>query len=262
MPRFVWTHLPGRNERLILPQGVKFAIVAALEREAAALIRSCSIVHRPYAGRTFRFFEQGSSVVVCGGIGPEAARRATEAVIECYQPESVLSVGFAGALDPELRVADVVIPSRVVDLQDGSTVQTEMGLGTLISCSFVADSEQKARLARSYKAHAVDMEAAAVARAAATRSVRFAAIKVISDEIAFAMLPLDRFIAADGSFRTAAFVFFVSLRPWLWPRAVRLARNSRRAANALCRELERLQAGPALFPQLEPEFHSGRKSQV
>ena len=52
------------------------------------------------------------------------------------------------------------------------------------------------KLAQSYGAQAVDMEAAAVARGAQARGVRFMAVKAISDESTFAMPSMDRFV--DG----------------------------------------------------------------
>jgi nucleoside phosphorylase len=64
----------------------KIAIVAALEREVRPLLKRWHSVEREYEGRQFKFFESGESVLVCGGIGAEAARRATEAVIALYRP--------------------------------------------------------------------------------------------------------------------------------------------------------------------------------
>ena len=42
-------------------------------------------------------------VLVCGGMGAPAARRATEAIIQLYGPEVVISAGFAGALQPGMK---------------------------------------------------------------------------------------------------------------------------------------------------------------
>jgi adenosylhomocysteine nucleosidase len=83
------------------------------------------------------------------------------------------------------------------------------------------------------------MEAAAVAKGAEAHGLPFAAIKVISDEIGFPMPPLDRFTTQDGGFRTAGFVGFAILRPWLWAAVIRLARNSAKASQALCERLAR-----------------------
>ena len=98
----------------------KVAIVAALEREISSLTRGWSRVAREYDGRGFTFFERDDMVVVCGGIGEQAARRAAEAVIAFYHPALVQSVGFAGALDASLSVGDILTPSVVIDARDGS----------------------------------------------------------------------------------------------------------------------------------------------
>src|SRR5438128_847310 len=86
----------------------RLAIVAALEREVRPLVKYWQACKREYAGREFRFYECREAVLVCGGIGPEAARRAAEAVMVLYSPELLYSVGYAGALDPALKVADVL----------------------------------------------------------------------------------------------------------------------------------------------------------
>lgn len=216
----------------------KLAIVAALEREVSGLLRNCSRVEREFQGRNFIFFEQGETVIVCGGIGMEAARRAAEAVIALYHPALVQSVGFAGALHPSLHVGDVFSPAVVVDARDGSRVEIERGKGILITFMTVADADQKANLAQAYGAQAVDMEAAAVAAAARAHGIQFGATKVVSDELTFEMPETARFINPQGQFRTTAFALFVVLRPWLWPRVALLARNSNRAARRLTGHLQ------------------------
>jgi len=220
-----------------LPSSAKIAIVAALERELHLLIRDWSVMTKQHDGRTFRCFEQDQIVAVCGGIGAEPARRAAEAVIALYAPEMIYSAGFAGALDPALKVADILIPARVIDAGDSSSVETGAGHGILVTFGAVATPEQKVKLGKSFNAQAVDMEASAVARAAAARGVRFAAVKAISDESGFALPGMNQrtgFIGPSGEFLTGKFARFIIVRPWTWAAALRLARNSKRAASALC----------------------------
>jgi adenosylhomocysteine nucleosidase len=208
-------------------------MVAALEREVGPLVRHWGVADQEHGGRRFRFFESGNAVVVCGGMGFEAARRATEAIISLYRPSVILSVGFAGALDEKLHVGDLVQARYVVDARDGSRTDTGSGIGVLVSSPAVAGAEQKAKLGKSYGAQAMDMEAAAVAKGAEARGLRFAAVKAISDEVGFAMPPMDRFIAADGSFRARSFALYAAKRPFIWPDVLRLAQNSAKAARAL-----------------------------
>jgi nucleoside phosphorylase len=214
------------------------AIVAAMEREIRPLIGGWRIRTIEHAGRQYRLFENGQAALICGGIGSEAARRATEAIIQAVNPVRVLSVGFAGALDGSLQVGAVIEPRTVINAADG--VRTEIGLseGVLVSSSTVAGKEQKARLRKAYGALAVDMEAGAVAQGAQARGIEFAALKAISDGADFELPALDHFLASDGRFRSAGFAVHVALRPWLWGTTIALARNSSRASKALCDALE------------------------
>jgi adenosylhomocysteine nucleosidase len=233
----------------------KIAIVAALEREVSGLTRNWSRVEQHYDSRSFVFFERDDMVVVCGGIGVEAARRAAEAVIALYHPALLQSVGFAGALDSSLRVGDIFMPAVVIDARDGSRVEiagaaaphagtsragtSRPESSSLVTFMAVAGVQQKASLAKSYGAHAVDMEAAGVAAAARAHDIGFGVTKVISDELNFEVPHMARFIDARGQFRTASFAAFVALRPVLWGRVAQLASNSRKAARALGEHLER-----------------------
>jgi adenosylhomocysteine nucleosidase len=218
----------------------RVAIVAALEREVRRLVRDWRSSEKEHSGRRFRFFENDDVVLVCGGIGADAARRAAEAVIALFQPAVVWSVGFAGALDPQLRVGDVMQPRRIVNASDGSSVTLDRGDGVLVSFASVADPAQKAKLRDSFGARAVDMEAAAVARAAEARGMEFRVVKVISDEFDFVFPSMQQFIDFAGRFLQARFAWFTALRPWLWPKVIRLARNSNRASDALCDRLQTL----------------------
>ena len=226
----------------------EIAIIAALEREIWPLVRHWRASEREYSGRHFRFFESEKRVAVCGGMGPRAARRATEAIISLYRPSLVQSVGFAGALDHSLRVGDVFEPRLVIDAGDGSRSDTGSGSGILVSFTSVAGQEQKARLARAYQAQAVDMEAAAVAKGAQAHGLRFAAIKVISDEAGFRMPPMERFIRDDGTFQSGGFALYAALRPWFWGPVFRLARKSTLAAHRLCEYLDKNTETPTSVP--------------
>ena len=93
----------------------------------APLIRRWKVRMMEHGGRRYRLFENGDAVLVCGGIGAEAARRATEAVIREVHPVRVVSVGFAGALDGALQVGDVLEPRTVINAADGA--RTEVGSG-------------------------------------------------------------------------------------------------------------------------------------
>jgi adenosylhomocysteine nucleosidase len=253
--------MPTRNGDTAPSVSDKVAIVAALEREVRPLVKNWHSSQRQHEGRRFKFFESEWAVLVCGGIGAEVARRASEAVIAIYHPSLIISAGFAGALDRNLLVGNVLTPRWVIDAGDSSRTDTGAGVGTLVSIDSVAGPEQKAKLAKAYGAQAVDMEAAAVARGAQARGVRFTAIKAISDESNFVMPPMKQFVNGNGEFNTIRFVVFAMARPWLWPKMVHLARNASRAARALCESLEQCSraAGNGETLALKPLVSQGQQ---
>jgi len=221
----------------------KIGIIAALEREVQPLVKGWFSSCVQHEGRDFAFYERGYAVVVCGGIGPERARRAAEAVIAKYSPELIISAGVAGALVPDLHVGDTIFPAVVIDTQDGSRRESAiqnapignspLARTVLATYPEIASIAQKQQLAKSYGAHVVDMEAVAVARAAEKHGLPFIAIKAISDELNFELPEINRF-TRNGQFQTGKFVVYIALRPSLWLRVFRLARNTRLASENLC----------------------------
>lgn len=226
-----------------MPEHRTIAIIAALERELRPLIKSWPNSTFAYEGHEFTAYESNYAVAVCGGIGAEYARRAAEAVVARYSPEILVSAGVAGATVPELHVGETLFPSLVVDTLDGSRHQTDINsavlAGTPLARTVLASSESiasptlKRQLAKSYGAHLVDMEAAAVARAAQKHNLRFIAVKTISDDADFNFPELNRFVHR-GKFATGAFVLYMIPRPWLWLKVIRLGRNAKVASHNLC----------------------------
>ena len=138
--------LMATQHRLDVMENYNVAIVAAMEREIAPLVKNWLAVTRQYADRSFKFFEKPPVVLVCGGIGSEASRRAAEAIINLYHPATIISAGFAGGLDAKLKIAEMLSPRHVIDAGDGSRTDSGVGEGVLISFESVADVDQKAKL--------------------------------------------------------------------------------------------------------------------
>jgi hypothetical protein len=130
----------------------------------------------------------------------------------------------------------MLTPRHVIDAMDGSRVDSGAGEGVLITYESVADVTQKAKLASAYGAHAVDMEAASVARSAEAHGIKFLACKVISDTQDSPLPPVMQFVK-NGQFSTGGFIAHVAIRPWLWPSVIKLARNSAVASKVLSEAL-------------------------
>jgi adenosylhomocysteine nucleosidase len=219
----------------------KIAIIAALPREIAALARGVA----PDAGlrsRGIYLYRLPCAAVVAAGMGAERATLAVQAALDAVPQAALISVGLAGACTPDLAAGSVAEVALVIDARTGERFRSSaMSTGpTLATIDSVAGVQEKARLAATYGAALVDMEAATVARLAVANGLEFRAIKAVSDAHDVELASLAQFAGRDGSFRTAAFALHTAIRPHHWPRAIQLGRDSHRALAALTERLRRV----------------------
>jgi adenosylhomocysteine nucleosidase len=154
--------------------------------------------------------------LILSGPGRRHAARATEALIAGHQPEWVVSAGFAGGLNPQLKRHDILIADHLVDTAGNQmTIDLEPGpvspsqpsvtsppqqaagcqgwtshpcplpgvhVGRLLTADRVIRlREEKRSLLEQYGALAVDMETFAVAEVCRRRQVGFLGVRVIHD---------------------------------------------------------------------------------
>jgi adenosylhomocysteine nucleosidase len=117
-----------------------------------------------------------------------------------------------------------------------------------VSATDIAGAAAKRELVNRFHGLVVDMEAAGVAKVAQQEQIAFRCVKVISDGADFVMPPMGKFLNAAGEFQSGRFALWAALRPWQWARIVALARNSKRAIDALCTRL-RSDVASALPPK-------------
>jgi adenosylhomocysteine nucleosidase len=217
----------------------KVAIIAALEREVAPLVKGWRVVDDGVS-RVYRSYAKGETVVICAGIGPNAARRVAEAAVAEYRPELLVSAGLAGSLISDLAVGEAVVPSTIINSATGTHYATGHGSGVLVSASEIAGPEAKRLFARQHSAQLIDMEAAAVVEIARQHGIAFTAVKAISDEADFEVPELAPFVDHDGRFLTGKFIQHIALRPGMWGTVRKLAANSAQASVELCKVLRKL----------------------
>lgn len=220
----------------------RIAIVAAMEREIAPLVRGWRRGTLFSAERKFVLFERDGVVAVVSGIGCSNAQLAARALAVQYRPAILTSVGLAGALIRSLKVASVFTPNVVVDAVDGAEYRcaadpNHVSGGVLVTAVEIAGTEAKREMVNRFHGLVVDMEAAGVARVAQQEKIGFRCVKAISDEADFVMPPMKKFLSPAGDFQSGKFAWWAAPRPWQWPRIVALARNSKRATDALCNRL-------------------------
>lgn len=223
----------------------KVAVIAALERELEPWVRGWNQIVIDQNGRSLRGYEKDNVIAIAAGIGCVRSEQAANAVVTKYSPQTLISAGLAGALIRSLKVGSVITPNVTVDASSGaeyrSVFSAEMvGGGILVSASEIAESHSaRAGLVERFHALAVDMEAAGVAKVAQQEKIVFRCVKAISDEADFQMPPLNKFVDAEGNFQTGKFAVWTSVRPWYWGRTIALAKNTKRATQALCDWLAR-----------------------
>lgn len=222
----------------------KIVIIAAMEREISPLVRGWQRAALLSGDRKFTTFEGGGVLATISGIGCKNAELAARAVVSQYRPALLISVGLAGALIRSLKVGSVFTPNVVIDAADGAEYRcaadgNHVSGGVLVSAGEIAGADAKRELVNRFHGLVVDMEAAGVARIAQQEQIGFRCVKAISDESDFVMPPMGRFLSASGEFQSGKFALWAAVRPWQWTRIVTLARNSRRAINALCDRLRK-----------------------
>jgi len=224
----------------------RVAIIAAMPRELKPFLDSQAkegwVHERRGKVRLWRLIwplDQGEWVAACAGAGQAAATRAFAEVERDGPINSVVSAGWAGALNEEFAPGQAYLLSGVVDAQTGErfTTASHPNGYLVVTNPTVANKQEKQRLATTYGAGLVDMEAAAIARLAQMRAIPFYCVKGISDGYRDQLPDFNRFILPDGEFKLVKFVLFAIMRPWHWRALVRMGENSRRASKSIAESL-------------------------
>jgi adenosylhomocysteine nucleosidase len=185
--------------------------------------------------------------VLVTGMGAVNAARSARGAIEEFKPALVFSSGFAGALDPALKIGDVVfeagapLASRLEAL---GARRAKFVCAERIAVTVREKSELRARTG----ADAVEMESAVIANVCAGFGVECVTLRAISDA-AYEDLPLDfnALLNERHELSTGKLALTVLYAPHKIPALMRLGRNSNRAAQALANVLV-----PLLIPTQSP----------
>jgi nucleoside phosphorylase len=177
---------------------------------------------------------------VANGAGPHHAAAAVDDVLRTFRPEAIISMGFCGALDPSLAIADIVVGTtvfggdRAFPAEPPVTSARHRSGPVRTTDHIVGTAEEKKQL-HSTGAIAVEMEAAGVAQRAEKLGVPFFCLKAVTDLADETMAnDFNVVLRSDGRFDTMK-VLLSSLRhPWVrLPELFRLQRRCALAARSL-----------------------------
>jgi adenosylhomocysteine nucleosidase len=217
----------------------RVAIIAAMPGELKPLVRGWQSGSRNGVRFWSRLGPEEEWIAACAGAGQAAATRAFAALEDGGPISMVFSVGWAGALRPDIGTGAAYNVAGVIDIRTGERFRCDAGAGDiwLATSPMVANQAEKKRLAAAYQAGLVDMEAAAIGRLAAMRGIPFYCIKGVSDGFDDRLPDFNRFISSQGQFLMARFTLFSVLRPWYWPALIRMGENSRKASQSIAESL-------------------------
>jgi adenosylhomocysteine nucleosidase len=219
----------------------RIGIISAMEREVAPFIAGWDSARLQPTRLVMRNDPTRQTAYVASGIGRGPGIVATEALVAEFKPDVLVSAGFAGALISGRKVADLVRPGIVVDGATGESFPTEANSSSrIVSSGFIANRNDKLELHSRFQAEAVDMEGAAVATVAKRHGIPFYAVKTISDELDFPMLPFAGFVDGQGRFQILRFLGHVAFCPGHWRVLMRMGTNSAKAAAQLNSTLRQL----------------------
>jgi nucleoside phosphorylase len=136
--------------------------------------------------------------VAHSGVGTAAAGKVVRAVLAEHRPSLVISSGFAGGLDPRLKLGDLVVATNYSSAGLVEEARSFLPAGSVCgvlttSPTALESPEEKQRIAANTGASAVDMETEAIAAACMAAAVPLLAVRAISDAATDPLpVPLER----------------------------------------------------------------------
>lgn len=178
--------------------------------------------------------------ILLTGVGRPAAERALADAFHARVPTRVLSCGFAGALNPALRIGTVGFATEDAALRAVLLAAGARPMRFVTVDRVAVSTREKAALRRETGADAVEMESAALEAVCRERGVPFAVVRAVSDG-AEEDLPLDfnRVLRNDGRLEAVTFLGALARRPATVVGLLRLQRQCRLASERLAEVLLR-----------------------
>ena len=126
------------------------------------------------------------------GIGRQNAEKSVRSFLASNSPELVLTCGFAGGLNPDLKLGDVIFELSTLNIQPSTRLLAAGAKSAKIFCAdrIATTVAEKKALRAETGADAVEMESAAIHAVCAERGIPCVTVRVISDT-ADEDLPLD-----------------------------------------------------------------------
>jgi adenosylhomocysteine nucleosidase len=183
--------------------------------------------------------------VLVTGMGRKNTERALLRSLPQTIPSLVLTCGFAGALDPRLKIGDVVFEadpeSRIApSLQEAGASPAKFHCATRVATTIA----EKTELRKSTGADVVEMESGFIRQICRDKKIPSATVRAISDS-ALDDLPLNfnELMTDDNAISFSKLAVALAKSPGKIPQLMQLQKNTRLAAEKLAEVLEKLLSG-------------------
>ena len=229
------------------------AILGAVKEEIAGIKQFMKISDHVSLGKSSAWsgtMGKQNIVLVRTGVGRQRAEDAALQVIDRFQPAALVSIGYAGAVQPGLNVGDLVIADTIIDEEGGEyfpnpdwldrtrSLSCPEGVrkveGRLITVNKVIhDPAAKGELGKNFDVQAVEMETAAIAKAAKTKSCPLLSLRGISDRLDQELLDSSSFLGSDGEISSLKAGWYVLTHPGTIKNALSLRTQTRFATQVM-----------------------------
>jgi adenosylhomocysteine nucleosidase len=215
-------------------------VLFAVEREAKAFVSTYRV--RQVLSPT-QWLCDGRILVEMLGVGKNGARRRAQSLCASgCRPERIVVAGFAGALREGLAVGDVLAVADIVD-ESGNQWATgwpQQRSGRLLTCaSMIGDPDLKRNLGLRHRADIVDMESSAIAEICTTHGIPFGCVRVVSDDVSKPLSQRLMGLVESGRVSIWRVLKEVMCSPHTIIELIRLAKQTRQAAERLAERLRR-----------------------
>jgi adenosylhomocysteine nucleosidase len=231
-------------------------LLAAMSQESAALLRLLKSVERVAVGRYqgYRFVLAGKTcVLVISGMGMQRATEATQALLDAYHPQLLISFGIAGAVEANLQIGDVILAESSCRFDQGAVKTlvpltiwpgaarkaisqdlSDRGRCLYIGTAVTTAGSQATKSQLGKVLHPVlEMETAGIARVAMENGVPLLSLRAISDGPC-APIPFDLSEVMDenANLHTGRLLRMVLRNPMILFYSMGMIHNTRLAAES------------------------------
>ena len=242
------------------------AILGAVSEEIAGIKREINISDRVGLDKSEAWFGkyQGRNIVlVRTGVGRKRAQNATQQVIDKFNPEVIISMGYAGALTEGLNVGDMFVASTILSPESDSNSfemddpknlkwlelakktpppeNVKLKIGRLITVDMVVHTPKaKKELGSRFRAEAVEMETLEIALLTRVNKIAFISIRGISDAMNHELIDCSSFLGSDGELSKLRAGWYVLTHPKSLKNAFSLRSNTQIATQNFTDFISRL----------------------